>query len=110
MKNFKQIAMGLLVGAMAIGFSSFTNASNSKGHSQSTTARYYNKFGTIGDQTPGDFIYRDGGEDLCNSSTTKECTAEWTTTNAPSVNQSPSDAGSPSYVSGSSQLGVYNGH
>jgi hypothetical protein len=27
MKNFKQIALGLMVGAMAIGFSSFTNAS-----------------------------------------------------------------------------------
>jgi len=27
MKNFKKIAFGLLVGAMAIGFSSFTNAS-----------------------------------------------------------------------------------
>jgi len=26
MKNFKQIAFGLLVGAMAIGFSAFTNA------------------------------------------------------------------------------------
>jgi len=26
MKNFKRIALGLLVGAMAIGFSSFTNA------------------------------------------------------------------------------------
>ncbi|PAW95187.1 hypothetical protein CKK33_17445 [Mucilaginibacter sp. MD40] len=26
MKNFKQVAFGLLVGALAIGFSSFTNA------------------------------------------------------------------------------------
>jgi hypothetical protein len=26
MKNFKQVALGLMVGAMAIGFSSFTNA------------------------------------------------------------------------------------
>lgn len=30
MKNFKQIALGLLVGAMAIGFSSFTNSHNLK--------------------------------------------------------------------------------
>lgn len=29
MKNFKQIALGLIVGAMAIGFSSFTNAKRS---------------------------------------------------------------------------------
>lgn len=29
MKNFKQIAFGLLVGAMAIGFSAFTNAKTS---------------------------------------------------------------------------------
>lgn len=28
MKNFKQLAFGLLVGSMAIGFSAFTNAKN----------------------------------------------------------------------------------
>ena len=28
MKNFKQIAFGLMIGAMAIGFSAFTNAKN----------------------------------------------------------------------------------
>ena len=31
MKNFKQIAFGLLVGALAIGFSSFTNAKKAPG-------------------------------------------------------------------------------
>ncbi|MES2274980.1 MAG: hypothetical protein V4592_03080 [Bacteroidota bacterium] len=30
MKNFKQIAFGLIVGALAIGFSAFTNAKPSK--------------------------------------------------------------------------------
>jgi len=32
MKNFKQVAFGLLVGAMAIGFSAFTNATNVNKH------------------------------------------------------------------------------
>ncbi|WP_179413082.1 hypothetical protein HDF19_10805 [Mucilaginibacter sp. E4BP6] len=31
MKNFKQIAFGLLVGALALGFSSFTNAKKAAG-------------------------------------------------------------------------------
>lgn len=30
MKNFKQVALGLIVGAMAIGFSSFTTAKHAK--------------------------------------------------------------------------------
>jgi hypothetical protein len=30
MKNFKQIAFGLIIGAMAIGFSAFTNAKQTK--------------------------------------------------------------------------------
>lgn len=109
MKNFKKIALGLLVGALAIGFSSFTNGPKAHVRGHLVTYRYYNKMGTIGDETPADFIYRDGLEDDCSSSTTKECSAEWSTTNAPSVNQSPSDAGSPVYA-GSSSLGIYNGH
>lgn len=108
MNNIKKIALGLLVGALAIGFSAFTNGPVTK-HNGVATARYYNKTGIVNDMIPGDFIYRDGLEDDCNSSTTKECTAEWTTTNAPVANQSPTDAGSPSY-SGNTSLGVYNGH
>lgn len=46
MKNFKQIALGLIVGAMAIGFSSFTNnksvatAKTNAAHKFSITSNY----------------------------------------------------------------------
>jgi hypothetical protein len=44
MKNFKKIALGLVVGAIAIGFSSFTNVHGVK--KSSFTTHYYTNNGT----------------------------------------------------------------
>src|ERR1035437_10127487 len=95
MTNFKKIALGLMVGAMAISFSAFINAPKK---SLSTTARYYNISGAIGSKNPANFVYEDNGTDLCIVNATHECSAEWSTTNAPVAGQSPTNAGSPSYV------------
>ena len=102
MKNFKKIALGLMVGALAISFSAFTNAHKT---TLSSTHRYYSITGTLNDTNPADFVY-ESNPDLCSSSTTKECSAEWSTTNAPTPGQTPTQAGSPSYV-GSTNLGIY---
>ncbi len=105
MKNFKQIALGLMVGATVISFSAFTNA-----HSRlSSTNRYYNTVGTLNDTNAADFVYIDGAEDDCTHSTSKECSAEWTTTNMPTSGQTPTQAGSPAIVPNSGSLGVYSG-
>jgi hypothetical protein len=105
MKNLHKLVLGLMVGAMAISFSAFTNA-----HSRlSSTNRYYNTVGTLNDTNPADFVYIDGAEDDCTHSTTKECSAEWTTTNMPTSGQTPTQAGSPAIVSGSGSLGAYSG-
>ena len=105
MKNFKKIAFGLIVGSLAIGFSSFTNARN---HHISSINRYYNTVGTLNDTNPADFEYSDGLEDDCTHSTTQECSAQWSTTNMPTSGQTPIQAGSPSLVSGSQSLGVFS--
>ncbi|MES2376671.1 MAG: hypothetical protein V4553_08835 [Bacteroidota bacterium] len=49
MKNLKQIAFGLLVGAMAIGFSSFTNSASSSVNKTKFAKTFYglNQAGTI---------------------------------------------------------------
>lgn len=89
---------------MAIGFSSFTNAHKAT----STTARYYNQRADHNASTsPADFVFIDNDVDLCSSSTTKQCSAQWSTTNVPGEGQTPTDAGSPSLVSGSSTSGIF---
>jgi hypothetical protein len=102
MTNIKKTALSLLVGAMAIGFSAFINAPKK---SQLTTARYYNTSGIVGDTNPAHFVYQDNGTDLCITSA-KECSAEWTTNNAPAPGQTPAQAGSPNYA-GNTSLGTY---
>lgn len=103
MHNTKKIAIALMVGAMAIGFSAFKNVAKK---TQLSTFRYYSTSGTVGDTNPADYVYQDNGTDLCTSSS-KECSAEWTTTNAPSPGQTPTQAGSPTYA-GNTSLGTYN--
>ncbi|MCU1483189.1 MAG: hypothetical protein JWQ19_3975 [Subtercola sp.] len=105
MKNFKQIAFGILVCALAIGFSSFTNASK---RVVSTTNRYYNVTG-IASSNPADFKYVDGLEDDCISNPTDQCTAQWSTTNVPTAGETPTQAGSPVLL-GNASAGDYNGH
>jgi hypothetical protein len=105
MKNFKKIALGLMVGALAIGFSAFTNAKKAT----TTMARYYNQ---RTDHNPSnvatDYIFINDDVDLCTSSLTKECSAQWNTTNVPTEGQTPADAGSPSKVASSGTLGIFS--
>ncbi|QHS55266.1 hypothetical protein GWR56_06820 [Mucilaginibacter sp. 14171R-50] len=118
MKNFKQIAFGLMVGALAIGFSAFTTANSSsikynkdaKGKIISVSALYYNISGDPTSTDPDNFIFRDGTTPAaCSTLSNKECQATWTTTNTPHNNQSPTDAGSPSLSSRGPVDKVYNG-
>jgi len=113
MKNFKQIAFGVLVCALAISFSAFNNAN---GHSLKVTKdsngrllfteRYYRATPGGHDTNAGDYIYSVASGNGCNSST-DVCSAEFTTTNAPVQGQAPS--GSPAYVTGSDNAGDWNG-
>ena len=95
MHNTKKVAIALLVGAMAIGFSAFKNAPKK---SMNTTARYYSTSGIVGDLNPAHFVYDGGATDDCVSNPSDECTAEWSTTNAPVLGETPTQAGSPSYI------------
>lgn len=120
MKNFKQIAFGLLVGAMALGFSAFTNANNSglkihrdaKGRILSVTATYFRKAAnasTSTDMTASHYVFSSSPLATCNTGTSNICQSEWTTANAPSNGQTPDDAGSPSFVTDDASRGIYNG-
>jgi len=119
MKNFKQVAFGLMVGALAISFSAFTTAHNSgmkinrnaKGQIINVTNSYYRlpAFASAStDLNPDHYEYQNGPLSGCNSSS-DICHSQWTTTNAPSVGESPSGAGSPAFVSDDSAQGIYNG-
>ena len=115
MKNFKQIAFGVLVCALVIGFSAFTNAN---GHSLKVTKdskgrllfteRYYRATAGGHDETASDYIYSTNTGNGCTSKPANVCSAEFTTTNAPVDNNPPS--GSPAYVTGSDQSGNWNGN
>jgi len=119
MKKFKQVAFGLMVGALAISFSDFTTAHNNsmkinrdaKGRIISVTTSYYRipaDASTSTDLNANHYEYEDGPLSGCNSGS-DICQSQWTTTNAPSAGESPSGAGSPSFVSNDSATGVYNG-
>jgi len=106
MKNFKKIALGLMVGALAIGFSSFTNAKKTLArHNGTFIATYYSNSGTPGDATASHYVYIDGESDLCDVNALKECTGSWQTTSAPVLNDPPT--GSPMYQ-GEVHSGVYD--
>jgi len=120
MKKFKQVAFGLMVGALAISFSAFTNAHNSsmkinrdaKGHIINVTTSYYRiplDASTSTDMNADHYEFEDGVHSACESGTNDICTSQWTTTSAPSAGQSPNNAGSPSFVSDNPEKGVYNG-
>lgn len=76
MKNFKQIALGLMVGAMAIGFSAFTNAPVK--HNFAT--RYWVNDGS------GNYVLLSTPPDLtkCRNTSPVECAVESTDASIPS--------------------------
>lgn len=119
MKNFKQIAFGLLVGALALGFSAFTSAP--KSHVKvtklangkfSVTADYYRKAAfasAVTDTDPTHYIYRDASTSADCNSNDFICKASWDTSNMPTNGQTPAQAGSPTNENDLGDLGIYNG-
>lgn len=105
MKNFQKLALGLMIGVMAIGFSAFTNA-NSK--IVTASARYYNVTGDPLNHAASNFIYAADNGLNCSNNPDKECSAIWNTTNAPTLGQSPVDAGSPTLNTASIKTGERN--
>jgi len=102
MKNLHKLVLGLLVSAMAIGFSAFTNARpHKKGVSQ--TNYYFCTSGIVGDTNPAHYVYDENG--TCTLSS-KQCQALWTTNSAPVQGDSPTASGSPVYA-GDAQSGTY---
>jgi len=115
MKNFKQIAFGSLVCALATGFSAFTSANknvtikrDAKGKIINVTTYFYNLDGNPADKAAANFKYSDGAGADCTSQT-NECQAQWSTTHMPTNGQSPTAAGAPSYVGNGIETGLYNG-
>jgi len=88
MKNLKTIALGLVVGAMAIGFSSFTNAHKSikKGL---TDYQFFRKLtAPAHSHANADYEYRPNGGCVTNTGT--DCDANFLQASAPTiVGQSP---------------------
>jgi hypothetical protein len=102
MKNFKQIAFGLMVGAMAIAFSAFTTGPSK---SKNGLANYvFTHPAHSNSDTKVDYIY-ESDPNGCSQSTTNICTAQWSQSTAPTNGQQPST--SATEVSGSQSLGNY---
>jgi len=120
MKNFKQIAFGLLVGAMALSFSAFTTSHNSgmkihrdaKGKILSVTNTFFRlpaDASTSSDNNADHYVFSSGSHAGCTSGTSNICSSEWETTNVPTNGQSPDDAGAIQRVSDNPAQGIYNG-
>lgn len=102
MKNFKQIAFGLIVGAMVIGFSSFTNGPVKSKNGFSTYVFTHPMHSNS--DTRADYTYQ-SDPNGCAQSTENICTAEWSQSAAPTDGQQPS--ASATEVSGSQVKGNY---
>lgn len=103
MKNLKTIALGLMVGAMAIGFSSFTNTPVKK------SAKHYAKLGFIADSyivqvnssnVDGAFQELDAVDPLnCSGSATFKCIYDVTTLGASNIPDEPETGYTQSQIS-----------
>lgn len=87
MKNFKQIAFGLILGAMVVGFSAFTSA---KSKSPRLTTVYYglNEAGTIYTRSSSD------PSGNCHEASLDNCTISYPTDKGASFSSSMIPAGS----------------
>jgi hypothetical protein len=84
MKNLKQIALGLIVGAMAVGFSSFVNIHPKIEKKGFSSYLFYRKTtAPAHSTTASDYEYRpDGG---CNSNNGTYCSAYFNQSSAPTI-------------------------
>ncbi|WP_428327903.1 hypothetical protein [Mucilaginibacter sp.] len=94
MKNFKQIAFGLMIGALAIGFSAFTNAKNVNKAKFATVYYGLNHAGTTYAREVAD-----PSDDCTAQSNLKDCTISYPSDQGASFSASSIPAGSTS-VSG----------
>ena len=74
MKNFKKIAFGFVVGAIAIGFSAFTNA---KKHFAAGDYAFYNTSGVIHDSNPANYVFRSASSSASCLSQGTVCQETW---------------------------------
>lgn len=101
MNNLKKLALGLSVGAMAIGFSAFKSTVNANGKLAQQT--FYNTTG-VQSTDPLDYQYRpDGG---CESLPAAACSATWNYSGTLSEGDHPNG----SKVSTTDAIGTYNGN
>lgn len=84
MKNLKQIALGLMVGALAIGFSAFTNSKATKaGFGSYTFVHPVHSASNL----RTDYIFRADPDDCTQS--VNNCKAVWTQSTAPAEGDNP---------------------
>lgn len=97
MKNFKQIAFGLLVGALALSFSAFTTAKRADTYSFVHVANTTSNLRT-------DYIFR-ANQAGCNEGSAI-CKADWTQASAPAEGSNPALTA----VQGDIENGDYQGN
>lgn len=101
MKNFQKLALGLIVGAMAIGFSAFKSSENA--NSKFAQQKFFNTTG-IQSNNPLDYQYRpDGG---CESLPAAACSATWNYSGTLTEGAHPNG----SKVSTTDAIGSYDGN
>jgi len=96
MKNFHKVVMSLAVGAMAIGFSAFTNA---KSHKLGLTDYTFTHPAHSTSNLPSDYVYH-ANPAGCNESS-DICKSVWSQSTAPAEGSAP--------ASGATQISVENG-
>jgi hypothetical protein len=100
MKNLKQIALGLMVGALAIGFSAFTNSKATKaGFGSYTFVHPVHSSSNL----RTDYIFRADPDDCTQS--VNNCKAVWTQSTAPAEGANPAS----NAVEGTITPGNYQG-
>ncbi|MBB6131717.1 hypothetical protein [Mucilaginibacter lappiensis] len=100
MRNFKQVALGLIAGALAIGFSAFTNPSSNNRLTTYTFAHPAKS--TSNNRT--DFVYRSNLAGC--SSSANICTGDWSQTAAPAEGANPAINATPVTVNSGNYTGM----
>ncbi|RQO74518.1 hypothetical protein DBR43_03765 [Pedobacter sp. KBW06] len=101
MNNLKKLALGLSVGAMAIGFSAFKSTVNA--NAKFAQQKFYNTTGTQSTD-PKDYEYRPDG--ACESLPAAACSAVWNYSGTLSEGDHPNG----SRVSSNDEIGTWNGN
>ena len=99
----KKNLLGIMVIALAVGFSAFNSAESKTKFTEYT---FFRNSGSATSVDPADYIYRPSGG--CNANQNSNCSARWNQSTAPATNDHPAfDA---TFVTGSLASGNYNGN